>query len=150
MNSILKVLLKETEPDIREQCARRYDALWRQYRYLLEKQDEYLSFTFTRGWFSDRYKVLFALNSFFQIVMGPLASSSRGVSQVGVGSKIPISYGSSIKFDESRNKAINKVYSDFNEFIQSVGMEEWWLNLNQASDIVFQIAKRIKENEKNE
>jgi len=147
MHSVLDVLVGKMERDIKSQCDRRYDALVRQYNYLLEKQNEHLIFTHSRGWFSERYKVLLALNSFFQIVLGPLASSSRGVSEIGIGSSIPISYGTAIKFDKARNRTINKAYVDFIALIYNFGMDEWWLNLNQANDIVYQVAKKIKENE---
>lgn len=147
MHSVLNVLVEKMEWEIKEQCERRYEALVRQYNYLIEKQNDHLLFTYSKGWFSERYKVLFALNSFFQIVLGPLASSSRGVSDIGVGSRIPISYGASIKFDEPRNRAINKAYLDFEVLIREAGIDEWWLNLNQANDIVYQVAKKLRENE---
>jgi len=147
MHSVLNVLVGKMEREVKNQCERRYEALVRQYSYLVEKQNEHLMFTYSKGWFSERYKVLFALNSFYQIVLGPLASSSRGVSEIGIGSIIPISYGAVIKFDDARNRKINKAYIDFNALIYESGMDEWWLNLNQANDIVFQIAKKIKENE---
>lgn len=147
MHSILNVLVGKMEWDIREQCDRRYQGLLSQYNYLVETQNEHLLFTNRKGWYVERYKVLFALNSFFQVVIGPLVSSSRGVSEVGVGSSIPIKYGKSIRFDSARNRSVNKVYADFIILIRELGMEEWLLNLNQANDIVFQVAKRIKENE---
>lgn len=147
MHTILNLLVGKMDRDIRDQCDRRYQALVRQYSYLVEKQNQDLMFTYYRGWFSDRYKVLFAFNSFFQIVIGPLASSSRGVSLVGVGSSIPINYGASMRFDDTRNKAVNKAYSDFIALIYATGIDEWWLNLNQASDIVYKVAEKIRKNE---
>lgn len=147
MHSVLNLLVGKMEWEIKEQCERRYEALVRQYNYLIEKQNEHLMFTYSKGWFSERYKVLFALNSFFQIVLGPLASSSRGTSEIGVGSRIPISYGASIKFNESRNRTINNAYHDFGVLILESGIDEWWLNLNQANDIVYQVAKKLRENE---
>jgi hypothetical protein len=147
MHSVLLALVGMMERDIKDQCDRRYQALVWQYRYLVETQNEHLIFTYSQGWFSERYKVLFALNSFFQIVIGPLASSSRGVSEVGVGSSIPINYGASIKFDEARNHSINKVYSDFINLVNEFGIDEWWLNLNQANDITYQIAKKLRSDE---
>lgn len=147
MHSVLNVLVGKMEREVKVQCERRYETLVRQYNYLIEKQNEHLLFTYSKGWFSERYKVLFALNSFFQIVLGPLASSSRGVSEIGIGSRIPISYGAAIKFDDSRNRTINKAYLDFGTLIYEFGIEEWWLNLNQANDIVYKIAKKLRENE---
>lgn len=147
MHPVLNVLVGKMEREVKEQCERRYEALVRQYNYLVEKQNEHLMLTYKKGWFSQRYKVLFALNSFFQIVLGPLASSSRGVSEIGIGSRIPISYGAAIKFDDSRNRLINKAYLDFGALIHDSGIDEWWLNLIQANDIVYQVAKRIRESE---
>lgn len=134
------------EWEVKEQIYRRYNALVRQYEYLLEKQNEHLLFTFRNGWFGDKYKTLFALNSFFQIVIGPLASSTRGVSKIGVGSFIPLTYGKSVRFDEQRNSIINKTYIEFISMTNGMGFQEWWLNLNQTDDAVFQIAKSIREN----
>lgn len=146
MHPVLKILVDVMERDIRCQCDRRYQALVRQYNYLVETKNEHLIFTYSKGWVSEKYKVLFALNTFFQIVIGPLSSSTRGVSGVGVGSSIPISYGT-IKFNKARNKAVNKAYSDFIIFVHECGMDEWWLNLNQASDITYQVAKKLRDNE---
>lgn len=147
MHPTLKLLIEKMDWEIREQCDRRYQALNRQYNYLIEKQSEHLLFTYSKGWFSEKYRILFALNSFYQIVMGPLASSSRGVAEIGVGSIIPISYGSSIKFNSSRNSAVNAAYEDFKYLAYELDIDEWWLNLNQADDIVYQIAKKIRADE---
>ena len=145
MKQLLDTLTKKMEWDVKDQVYRRYNALVRQYEYLVERQNEHLLFTFQNGWFGDKYKSLFALNSFYQIVIGPLASSTRGVSEIGVGSSIPIAYGKSVRFDEQRNSVINKTYMDYISLVNGLGFQEWWLNVNQASDAVYQIAKSIRE-----
>lgn len=135
------------EWEIKDQCNRRNDALVRQYTYLLDKRDKNLIYTLEKGWFRDKYIVLFELNSFFQVVIGPLASSTRVNSVTGIGKSIPIAYGKSIVFDEARNKEISKVYIEFKAVITRFGFTEWLLNLNSASDIFYQVAKNIRENE---
>ncbi len=144
MNSRLKILTEKMDWDVREQCERRNKALDHQYRYLLETQNEYLMRTLQNGWFSEKYYTLFSFNSFFQIVIGPLASSTRGTSNLGLGSSIPISYGNSIKFNSDRNALINKMYSDFILLIEGMGFKDWWLIQNKASDIIYQIAKDLE------
>lgn len=145
MKTILDTLTKQMDWEVKEQVYHRYEALVRQYEYLVERQNEHLLFTFKNGWFADKYKGLFALNSFYQIVIGPLASSTRGVSKIGIGSSIPIIYGKSVRFNARRNSVINKTYLDYISLVNGVGFKEWWLNSNQASDAVYQIAKSIRE-----
>lgn len=147
MESMLNLLTRKLDWDVKQQCQRRHAALVRQYQYLHETENEHLLYTLRRGWFAERYKVLFSLNTFFQIVIGPLASSSRGVSELGVGSTIPIHYGESVIFDTSRNTTINKMYMDYISMVGELKFNEWWLVQNQASDVVYQIAQYLKEND---
>ena len=147
MKNVLTELTKDLDWEVKQQVIRRYGAMVSQYNYLKETHNEYLIFTYRREWFDDKYTTLFALNSFFQIVLGPLSSSSRGVSEIGLGSKTPIIYGKSIRFDSERSKAINKAYSRFIALSKELGFVEWWLTSNRASDVIFSVAKWIRENE---
>jgi hypothetical protein len=148
MKSILEILTKGMEWEIREQCNWRFNALISQYKYLLEKKDRNLFFTFEKGWFDEKYNALFSLNSFFRIVIGPLASSVRISNSIGLGNQIPIQYGNSIKFDQYQNNIIRDTCEDYNVLIKELDFQEWWLTLNQASDIIYQIAKNIRKVER--
>lgn len=147
MKSMLNILTRKLDWDVKQQCQRRHEALIRQYKYLLETENEYLLLTLKKGWFTEKYRVLFAMNTFFQVVIGPLASSSRGVSDVGIGSTTPIYYGESVIFDTARNKTINKMYMNYITMADEFGFKEWWLAQNRAADITYQIARDMKGDE---
>jgi len=137
------------EWEIREQCNRRYDMLVSHYNYLLEQENQFLLFTLKNGWFNEKYNVLFSLNSFYQIVIGPLVSSGRISNTIGLGSEIPIVYGNSIKFDSYHCYQTQKIYREYILSIHKIdsSFKEWWLSLNKTDDIVFYVYKSIKENE---
>lgn len=137
------------EWEIREQCNRRYDNLVSHYNFLLKQEDQRLLFTLKNGWFNEKYNVLFSLNSFYQIVVGPLISSGRISNTIGLGSEIPIVYGNSIKFDENHCYQAQKIYKEYILSIRKIdsSFKERWLSLNKTDDIVFYVYKSIEENE---
>lgn len=149
MNNILKILTKDMDWEIKEQCERRYQTLLSQFNYLIATQNEHLMYSFNKGWLPEKYHILLSLNSFFQSVIGPLTSSAQGISNLGLGSKITIAYGKTIKFNSNRNLIINEMATDFHHIINKLGFNYFLLNKNKASDIVFSVAKDLRDEELN-
>jgi len=49
----------------------------RELRFLKARQDRFLAVIQSAGWTDERLEVLCGLNFFYQLVLGPLASSAR-------------------------------------------------------------------------
>lgn len=110
---ILNTLTNNLEGDTRRQIFRRYDAFIRQLEYLKSQNDQKIIILREDGWSDNKFKVIFALNSFYQEVIGPLSSSAQSDRATGLGSQIPIVYGSMVKFTSSRSNKIQEAYNDF-------------------------------------
>ena len=146
--SIIDILCRDLDWKVRERCIRRYEFLCRQYSYLGETNNEHLLTLIRAGWFDEKFKALFALNSFYQIVIGPLASSTRDAhNSLGIGSTTTITYGKKVKFNSESLAPVYSAYNDFLEFIEKLDFNEWLLILNQTSDIIYHIARDLNSNE---
>lgn len=144
---ILEDLTKYLEWDDKKQIFNRTDAFKRQLAYIKEQNNQMLSVLYRYGWSDQKLHVVFAFNSFYQLVLGPLASSALPISNTGVGSSIPIRYGSSIKFDKSRNRKISNANSDFFTLLSQLDISPWLVNHSSANDIVYSIYKGLLKSE---
>lgn len=140
---ILDILIQYLEWEVRKQALNRYTAFERQLTYMKEQNDHRSSDIYKKGWNENKLKSIFAFNSFYQIVLGPLSSSALRVSKTGIGGKIPLTYGNSIRFDNDRNNEINQTYDDFMSIMHKSGINVWLLNLSSVNDIVYNIHKDL-------
>ncbi|KPV96783.1 hypothetical protein AN214_01244 [Pseudoalteromonas sp. P1-9] len=144
---IQKQLSEYLEYDLRQLIDKRVSAFKRQLEYIKTKNNSHLLKLYSNNWNDEMLKVVFVLNSFYQLVLGPLDSSARSSTLCGLGSDIPISYGSSIKFNVSRSRKINKTVESFNNIIVKLEINSFVMGLNSANDIVFNLAKDLYEDE---
>jgi hypothetical protein len=141
MSTVYDTLIKRLDPALRVTIQRRTDAMMRQIDYLRENGNTELIFIQTRGWTKPRLEILCSLNSFYQIVIGPLASSARRETRIGLGQKIPIKYGEEIVFDASRSREIRAVHSAFLALVQTTNLPNKFLHANHADDLIFEISR---------
>jgi hypothetical protein len=144
---IQKQLSEYLEYELRQLIDKRVSAFKRQLEYVKTKDNQHLIKLYSNNWNDEMLKVVFVLNSFYQLVLGPLDSSARSSTNSGLGSDIPISYGKSIKFNASRSRKINKAVESFNNIIAKLEINSFVMGLNSANDIVFNLAKDLYENE---
>ena len=114
---IQKQLSEYLEYELRQLIDKRVSAFKRQLEYIKAKDNTHLIKLYSNNWNDEMLKVVFVLNSFYQLVLGPLDSSARSSTLNGLGSEIPITYGASIKFNASRSHKINKAVESFNNII---------------------------------
>lgn len=150
MEKIVTLLTKNLEYEIKNQVIRRYTAMSSQFDYLKEQQDQFLLTCFQGKWTDSKFKVLFALNSFFQIVIGPISSSAYNLSECGLGTEIPINFGKSIRFDKARNSAVQSMHADFTKIAGRYGFSLPLLTANRSSDLIYKIAMDLKDNRPND
>lgn len=99
MNPVLSILSKRLDYSTREDLQKRFEALMRGIKFEADRQSLYWLKVINRGWNYERLEILCCLNVFYQIILGPLASSSRGGNQFGLITEHPISYGRKLKID---------------------------------------------------
>ncbi|EGR1117379.1 hypothetical protein CES77_18350 [Vibrio cholerae] len=141
-------LTKYLDWDVKKSIYSRTEAFYRQLIYMEEQNNDMLSLLYKRGWSGQKLHVIFALNSFYQLVLGPLASSALNISATGVGATIPIKYGNTIKFDKSRNRKISNANSDFFVMLSKLGISPLLVNYSSTNDIIFSIHRGLLEDER--
>jgi hypothetical protein len=143
VRQILGALTSGLNSKVRESIARRFEAMRRELAYLSDKEDKNLAFIRLANWTEGKLSVLFLLNCFYQHVLGPLQSSTRG-GTANIGTKIPIRYGSAL-YDEARSKSVNSAVSDFHNLVAELGFDRRWLTKNTAGDLIYYIARHERE-----
>lgn len=122
----------------------RVEALMRGLKYLQENDDKRLSEIKQFGWSLERLEIICILNAFYQIVLGPLASSARERKGV-LGEETPIIYGELIRFDAERNRGIRAVHKAFSEIILGLPGQLNLITANHADDLVYILNKALTQ-----
>lgn len=131
-------LLKALNPVVRASVERRFEAMARELKFLHDKQDERVGFIRGRGWSDERLRMLFVLNSVYQLFLGPLHSSARTTS--GLGAEHPILHGSEA-FNRSRAREVDELARDFFGIVSASGCRPEWMAKNTCGDIVYWIGR---------
>ena len=148
MSDALKTLTTGLDSDLRKKIQVRVDALMREIKYLKENDDTRLSELEIKGWNSERLEIICVLNAFYQLILGPLASSAREKTGV-LGEEIPILYGELLRFDTDRNRKIRSAHQAFTEIISGLPGQLNLLTASHASDVVFALNKALTQYDNN-
>src|SRR6185295_13036479 len=112
VDPVTSVLVQKLDGELRRQVLDRREAMLRELRFLRVRQDRFLEVVQSAGWTDQRLEVLCGLNSFYQLVLGPLASSAR--ERFGIlGEEVPILYGDSLRFDRQRATQLRSAHRAF-------------------------------------
>lgn len=143
MSSILTILTKKIDTEIRAQMFSRVETMIRQLKYLRETENSSLLSILSKGWTLERLEIICELNSFYQILLAPLASSAR--ERTGAfGDDTVILYGT-LRFGKERAAKIRAAYRSFFNSVNKVGVTDRLLTANQASDIVYYLNYKMGE-----
>ncbi|MCR3922020.1 MAG: hypothetical protein NUK65_05815 [Firmicutes bacterium] len=146
--TLLSLLTKDVDYEVRDLVSRRVSYFHSNFMYLLhEKKDEHILFLIKQGWDLQMINIVSVLSAFYQIVLGPLVSSTHSDSKVGLGYKVPISYGTLLKFNTERNVQIQEAHEAFTRILESKEISFWWIQAASANDLVYRMQKDIKEKE---
>jgi hypothetical protein len=135
LSTVLRTLTAGLNSDFISKIQSRVDALMREVKYLNESQSELLLEIQQAGWSNDRLEVICELNAFYQMVIGPLASSARERTGA-LGENIPILYGDKIRFDSNRNRKMRSLHRAFMEAISDLPATSDLMSANQAFDLI--------------
>jgi hypothetical protein len=141
--SVLPELASQLDPELNRQIRWRVEALARHARFLTKRESEDMLFVRSRGWTDERLHILYELNSFYQIVLAPLASATRIRSDIGLGRAIPIRYGHR-SFDAEYAKEVDQMMRAFMARMRRSGISQRILAANRADDLVAALAVQLK------
>lgn len=131
-------MLRALDAKVHRDVQNRIDAMERELIFLGELENKHLLFIREKGWRDDRLQLLFALNSVYQHVLGPLQASAKE-GPVGLGSTVPIRHGAA-EFSRQRTGAVVGALKDFNALVQKLDFRPAWLQQNTCRDVVYEIA----------
>jgi hypothetical protein len=143
MKRIFAILSEGQEPAVKRLMSRRVFSLMASIRYMQEARSEHLLFIQEQGWNLEHFEIVFAMNSFYLFVLGPLASSARERAGT-VWQDIPIQYGEELIFDNQRASQIRSAHQSFSNIARRIPGGLDTLTGNKASDIVFKLYRAIK------
>ncbi|MEI8356785.1 MAG: hypothetical protein WCG31_11970 [Deltaproteobacteria bacterium] len=143
MSTVLRTLTAGLNSDFISKIQSRVDALMRDVRYLNESRNELLLEIQQAGWSNDRLEVICELNAFYQMVIGPLASSARERTGA-LGENIPILYGDKIRFDSNRNRKMRSLHRAFMEAISDLPATSDLMSANQAYDLIKTLRTKLQ------
>jgi hypothetical protein len=136
MSAVLEGLVAGLDGDIQRQVRSRVTAMQRHLSFLLESEQGASNRTIRRMWTYERLEILCELNSFYQIVVGPLASATRASRNTSFGNQIPIKFGEIITFDAIRNERVRRTAGDFMRRMRLIGVRRDVLTATRADDLL--------------
>lgn len=142
-DAVLALLVERLDADLRRQIRTRQDSMLRELRYLSEKRDPRLTYVRKRGWSNERLAILCGLNSFYQFVMGPLASSVSDRTGV-LGRDMVIQYGDSLRFDRERGARITVALDSFMSALDDVPDAHGVLTAARFGDLLYRLHRALE------
>jgi hypothetical protein len=136
---ILGPLLRSLDGKVRVAVLRRIDAMERELVFLGSREDRKLAAARRYGWTDDRLHVLFALNSIYQQLLGPLQSAARGGPE-GLGDTVAVQHGTST-FSRATTMRIQLTMRDFNKLVGALEFRQRWLQDNTCGDVLYAISR---------
>ena len=108
--------------------------------YRKDKNDEKLKLAFLRGWSLPTIEILVDVISFYQVVIGPVRSSSSLFTGHSWQST-EIQYGNKLRLDGDVAAGNDLMSRKFESIMQDLGIDFWWLQTTNADDLIFKLAK---------
>jgi hypothetical protein len=143
MSAVLTSLIRNLDADLQRQVRFRVHAMQRHLAYLASSEHWSIAKLDRRQWPTERLEILCELNSFYQVVMAPLASSARSSRDQVLGRDIPIQYGDSLLFDFERARRVRAAMADFMRRIRAVGIPQDALTAARADDLVRALSRTL-------
>jgi hypothetical protein len=131
--SLDRAMNAETRRSVRN----RWDAMQRECQYLEQKHDARLHYIQAKGWTPQKLGVLYWLNSFYQLLLGPLEAATR-TSRLNLGAEVPVLHGTE-RFDATRRGVTLQAATAFRTLVSELGFSFDWLAKHTARDIIYYI-----------
>ncbi len=142
MHKLLAVLSSGLDGDTKNSLQYRVDNMMSGIRFEAEKRSKLFSKVEKKGWTLNSLEVLCCLNAFYQIVLGPIASATRGSTEISLGSSVPIQYGEKVQISERNSSKICECHREFLAVTNKLGISIWCLQSPHSNDLLYQLAER--------
>ena len=143
MNIVLREVWPGLDWELRDAIQRRIQAMTRDLAYMRSKGDPAMLKIERKGWSAERLEMLCSLNSYYQLVLSPMASAA--VPSLPRGLRMPISYGTRLVLDQYLRQRLDAAHSKFLDMMLRLRVDQRWLIQNSAGDLVFQIARDMDD-----
>ena len=117
----------------------------RQFKYLETFESKDLRSLKKKRWPREKLMVLFAMNSVYQVVLGPQEAACQRQT-AGLGNLIPVVHGT-FAVDMAFTTKTRVAVSEFFEMARRFGFHEYWMTLNTCGDVVYWVAKYENDDE---
>ena len=144
LDPVTTVLVASLDYELRQVILSRRESMLRQLRFLDERGDTRLKFVRSHGWNRKDLEVLCGLNAFYQLVLGPLASSARDRHGV-LGADTPILYGKTLRFDWQRSTEIRSAHAAFMSALDGVPKAHRIVTAPHFDDLLYRLARALEE-----
>lgn len=141
MNTVLTHLSKGLDWKTRTNLNARAEGLMRAVRYEAEKQSPSYTSATAAGWTMSRIDILCSLNAFYQIVLGPLASVSRGNVRAGLVRDVPIAYGTKVRITQTDGDLLHECHQQFTSLTKRFGIDFWCLQSAHGQDLLYRLGQ---------
>jgi hypothetical protein len=125
----------------------RFDDMVRELKHLRSREHQDYRVARKRGWTTEALEAVLAFNSFYQVVLAPLASSGRNYRDRDLGSATPIIYGKSMRFDRSWCETVMATDDSFQNIIAELGIQIGYLTAQHTSDVLFRLSRDLQKDE---
>lgn len=142
-DAVTTILAKRLDRDLKVQVLRRQEGMLREMRYLADRHDPILSSVHQLGWSAERLEVLCGLNSFYQMVLGPLASAVSERTGI-LGPDSVILYGDLLRFDADRNRRIRSAHIAFMRALDGVPDPQDLMTAPRFDDLIFRLKRSLE------
>lgn len=143
---LINILSKGLEFSTKQSLNARVENLMRQIRYEEKEQTNEFRKAKKNGWDLKKLEMLCCLNSFYQLVLGPLSSVSKSKSSSNFIKDHPIAYGN-IRLTIQESEKLALCHTAFMEIITKLDIDFWWLSVNHGHDLLYKLANSQKKHE---
>jgi len=140
MTRVLDALASPLPGEIRLLLARQVEGRVRVLRFLDDRDDLSVRLAEEAGWPMSRIEIVVELGAFYQIVIGPLQSTTREDIPAGLVSRVPVLCGTQTRFDQESSSLIRRAVRDFFSIAQQIRVPFSWLRTGDPEDLVWRIA----------
>ncbi len=144
MNEILAILSKDLNFKLRRALEIRFDNLMSGIKYRYNTDAPLLRMAIRKGWSLGKIEVVCALNAFYQVILGPLSSST--FADLGTDSPLSrsIKHGN-IVITKDNMSQIHDCHITFRQITSELDIDFWSLQANHYDDLIYRLAKPNEE-----
>ena len=146
MNKILEILSGDLNFKLRRALEIRFDNLMKGIRYRSSTDAPLLKLAIRKGWTLNKIEVVCALNAFYQVILGPLASATFAEFDNNSPIANSIKYGK-LLITKEELQTIQECHLKFRQIINELNIDFWALQSNHYDDLIYRLASPNEEDE---